>query len=83
MSQNEKLLERFKSKPKNFTYNELRNLLTNLGYQEDIAKEGSRVAFVHTVTQDMIRLHKPHPSNILKEYQIKQILNHLKEQNRI
>ena len=47
MSKAEKLLERFLSKPKDFTFEELRKLLKGLGYEEAKAGKtsGSRVAF--------------------------------------
>ncbi|MCI5535534.1 MAG: type II toxin-antitoxin system HicA family toxin [Clostridiales bacterium] len=33
---------------------------------------GSRVAFVHD--EVVISLHRPHPGNVLKRYQIKQVI---------
>jgi hypothetical protein len=75
MSKDEKLLERFISRPKDFTYNELRRLLKSFGYIESGPGKtsGSRVAFINTVSKHIIRLHKPHPGNELKMYQIDQI----------
>ena len=35
MSQMEKLIKRFKTKPKDFTYDELRQVLNYFGYYED------------------------------------------------
>lgn len=79
MSKDEKLIKRLLSKPKDFTYNELRRLLTLLGYSESQSGKtsGSRVAFFHEKTQHVIRLHKPHPNNELKQYQIEQIIEEL------
>jgi len=76
MSKKEKLLGRFKSLPKDFTFKELKSLLEYFGYEE-IQGSGSRVAFKSTETSHSIKLHKPHPSNILKHYQIKQIKDEL------
>ena len=72
MSKQEKLLQRFLSKPKDFSYNELRTLLRNFGYEEIKTgrTSGSRVAFYNSETSHIIRLHKPHPKNILKRYQL-------------
>ncbi len=80
MSKKEKLLEKLKSKPKDFTYDELKTLLNYLGfYENDKGKtSGSRVAFVNE-NKEKIEIHKPHPGNILKLYQIKKLLNKLKE----
>jgi len=41
---------------------------------------GSSVAFFNMVSKHIIRLHKPHPGNELKRYQIEQILSELTNQ---
>jgi predicted RNA binding protein YcfA (HicA-like mRNA interferase family) len=79
MSKIEKLIEKFKSNPTNFTWFELVKILNHLGYFEKTTKGktgGSRVKFVNEET-DIINLHKPHPSNIVKQYVIKQIIEKL------
>jgi hypothetical protein len=80
MSKFEKLKQKFISKPKDFTYSEIKTLLNGLGYHElKIGKtSGSRVAFINERTQHVIRLHKPHPSNILKRYQLDLVEEELK-----
>lgn len=72
MTKQEKLLKRFLSKPRDFTFNELRKLLRGFGYQEIKTGKtsGSRVAFFHEGIQHIIRLHKPHPKNIMNRYQL-------------
>lgn len=79
MSKHEKLLKRFLSKPKDFSYNELRTLLHGFGYSELTAgsTSGSRAAFINNQTKHIIRLHKPHPRTILKAYQIELIIDEL------
>lgn len=80
MGKNEKLLNRFLSKPKNFKYMELKRLLRTFGYDE-IKKgktSGSRVAFISD-TKHIIRLHKPHPKPELKRYQLDLIEEELKK----
>ena len=79
MSKKEKILKRILRKPKDFTYNELRTMLGQLGYKELSSGKtsGSRVAFINEKTMHVIRLHKPHPKNILKNYQILQIIEEL------
>ena len=76
MSKKDKLLKRLKSKPLDFTYDELKTLLNYLGFNEDNKGKtsGSRVMFFEVNSNEVIRLHKPHPNNILKEYQLKQII---------
>lgn len=79
MSKIDKLLENFKNNPTDFTWDELVKVLNYLGYFEKTAKGktgDSRVKFVNE-TEDIISLHKPHPSNIVKQYVIKQIIEKL------
>lgn len=80
MSRLEKAIKRLKSKPKDFTYDEAKNILNNLGYIEDNKGKtsGSRVTFINK-DYKKIELHKPHPNNILKPYQINRLLNKLGE----
>ena len=79
MSKTEKLLARLLSQPADFTWDELLRVLRQLGYEEQAAGKtgGSRRAFIHPKTGSIIRLHKPHPGNILKQYQLKQLLQQL------
>jgi hypothetical protein len=80
MSRKEKILKRFLQVPNDFTYDELFTLLKGFEYQVLATGKtsGSRVAFYNKQTSHIIRLHKPHPSNILKNYQIDQIIEELK-----
>lgn len=80
MSKAEKLLKRFLSKPKDFTFDELARLLQGFGYEEiKMGKtSGSRVAFINYETKHIIRLHKPHPRPELKRYQMDNVEDELK-----
>jgi len=80
MSKAEKLLQRFLSQPKDFTYDELRRLLNSFGYEEARTGKtaGSRTAFYHEKLDDMIKFHRPHPSQIMKRCYLNEIENHLK-----
>ena len=75
MSRFEKLLKRFLSKPKDFSYDELTRLLASLGYEKVGTGKtaGSRVAFVNPETRHIIKLHRPHPRPELKRYQLDDI----------
>jgi hypothetical protein len=79
MSKDEKLLSRLLAKPKDFSYEELCKVLRHLGYSERQSGKtsGSRVAFINEKTKHIIRLHKPHPTNVLKQYQIEQLIEEL------
>ena len=74
MSKSDKLIIRLLSYPKDFTYSELKTLLTSLGYYE-VQGAGSRVCF--SKDNHKIKLHKPHPGNILKVYQLNLIIEEL------
>ena len=80
MSKKDKLLTKFLEIPprKNLTFNELDSLLTACGFRK-IEGAGSAVKFYHQENDILINLHKPHPSNILKIYLIKQIQSKLME----
>ena len=74
MSKKGKLVERFLKMPKDFHYDEAAKLLGNFGFEE-VKKgktSGSRVKF-ENADGVPIMLHKPHPSGIMKQYQLKQI----------
>jgi len=72
MSRRNKTLQRFLTKPADFTFNEMNNLLTGFGYKKVRTGKtaGSRVAFMNKTTGHIIRMHKPHPGNTLKRYQL-------------
>ena len=79
MSELEKLKERLKSLPKDFTYNEAKSLLTKLGFEESNKGKtsGSRVKFERK--NDAVLLHKPHPRKILRPETVKRLLKTLKD----
>lgn len=81
MSKQDKLLKRLLSKPRDFTYQEAKTLLNQLGYIENNKGKtsGSRIVLVNKKGKK-IELHKPHNTgNILKPYQIKIILKCIEE----
>ncbi len=74
MTKQDKILQRFLSKPRDFIWDELVKMLAGFGYEvlKSGKTGGSRVKFVHD-TLPPIFLHKPHPAKVLKRYQIEQI----------
>ena len=80
MSRLEKEIDRLKSKPKDYTYDEAKSLLNKLGFFENNKGKtsGSRVEFKDSYGRK-VTLHKPHPSNVIKTYQINKIVKDLKE----
>ena len=85
MGSKEKLVERFKNKPKDFTYEETRSLLGYFGYMEHTkgATSGSSVRFKNEETGAYIDIHRPHPGSIMKEWMVKTIYQHLKSKGLI
>ncbi len=79
MSTKDKLIEKLLSKPKDFTYDELKTILRYWGYKEDTHGNGSRVSFFNDETKAVIKIHKPHPSNIIKPYVVELIIEKLKK----
>ncbi|OAV75426.1 hypothetical protein Barb7_00955 [Bacteroidales bacterium Barb7] len=75
MGTKEKLTERFKGFPKDFTFDEMERLLSFFGYCRDNKgrTSGSRVVFKNGDSRPLM-LHKPHPGNIVKMYALKQVL---------
>ena len=78
MGQKEKLIQRLKSKPKDFTFDDAETLLKYLDYiRSNKGKtSGSRVIFVHE-KRPPILLHKPHPRKELLVYQVRQLVDFL------
>ena len=83
MGKKEKLIERLKSTPKDFTFNDLRSVLESLGFEMSNKGKtsGSRVKFFKGDTA--IIMHKPHPRKELLEYQVKQVLEVLEREKLI
>ena len=80
MSKKDKLIARLKSKPKNFEFGEAKILLELCGYTLSYAGKtsGSRVCF--TKDKKVFRMHKPHPRKVLLAYQIKELIDELKQE---
>lgn len=83
MGKLEKLIERLKSNPKDFTFDEMQSLLLALGFElsNKGKTSGSRVKFFKDGV--CIILHKPHPRKELLAYQIKQVIETLSEEGLI
>jgi hypothetical protein len=83
MSSHEKLVGRFLKLPRDFTWDELKRLVKRYGYyQSNKGKtSGSRVRFESEDSDISLDLHKPHPQNMLKPYQMRDVLEFLKRIN--
>ena len=82
MSKHEKLLNRLQSGPKDFRWDELVTLLTALDWTVHSGKGSSR-KFVHRETGVVLMMHEPHPGSILKAYQVRAVLDLLRQEGAI
>lgn len=78
MSTKEKLLERLRSLPADFTFDEASRLLHLFGYEKENKGKtsGSRVMYMDKQKRKIL-LHKPHPGNVLKRYALEDIIEKL------
>ena len=83
MSKKDKLIERLKSKPKDFEFEEAKSLLELCGYSlSNTGKtSGSRINFIKN--KKIFRMHKPHPRKELLVYQVKELIDELKQEGLI
>lgn len=84
MAKIQKQVARLLSKPSDFTWDELIIVLSHFGYKELVKGKtgGSRRKFADE-TKHIISLHKPHPKEILKRYQVENVVQVLKEKGKI
>ena len=84
MGQKEKLIQRLKSKPKDFTFDDVEALMGYLTYTRSNKGKtsSSRVMFV-SPEHPPIMMHKPHPRKELLAYQVKQLLEILEQEGLI
>lgn len=68
--------------PNNIKWSDLVGALEDLGYKLH-SNKGSRRKFVFPATQEVINLHEPHPQPEVKQYAIRQVVDHLKLHGRI
>ena len=79
MSQKDDLLDRIKSRPKDFTVKELDSLMAKCGCTKQSGGRGSALKYVHSATNRVLIFDGPHPENELYSYQIKKVLKFLIE----
>lgn len=79
MSKFEKAKERIRSKPKDYTYDEAKYLLFQMGFEEYTKGKtsGSRVKFYRREDKKVILLHKPHPGNVMKRGAVEDLVDFL------
>jgi len=82
LGQKEKLIAKLKSSPKDFTFDDAETLLGFFGFRKSNKgrSSGSRVMFSSEAHKVKILLHKPHPRRELLQYQIKQLIELLRQE---
>jgi hypothetical protein len=79
MSKHEKLLQRIAATPKDFTWSELVSLMSYFGV-ELRTSSGSARRFINPTSGQAFYIHQPHPSNVLKPYQVREVVKFLKQE---
>lgn len=79
MSRKDKLMDRLLKKPKDFTFEEMKSLLSYLGYELKQGGNGSGIKFIKDGSNEVINFHKPHPNGILKRYVLEQVIEKLRK----
>jgi hypothetical protein len=79
MSKKDKLVERLLKKPNDFTFDEMKSLLSYLGYDLKKGGTGSGVKFIREGSNEVINFHKPHPNGVLKKYVLDQTIEKLRK----
>ena len=79
MNKKDKLIKRFKTQPRDFTFDEVLTLFQGCGFELENkgSTSGSRVKFYNAKDGNSYIMLKPHPSNIIKGYMMRDILNFL------
>ena len=85
MSKKDKLISKLKSDPKTFTFDDAETLLGYFSFFKSNKGKtsGSRIMFTSENYNVKILLHKPHPRKELLEYQVKQLIELLKQEGLI
>jgi hypothetical protein len=83
MSKKDKLVERLMNKPKDFTFDEMKTLLSYFEYELKQGGTGSGVKFIKRGSGEVINFHKPHPNGILKKYILEQVIEKLRKDGEI
>jgi HicA toxin of bacterial toxin-antitoxin, len=78
VSKQEKLIQRLRSMPTDFTWDEAKSLMKARGYSYHKGS-GSARWWLHTTTKHKVRLHEPHPEPFLKRYMVETLINALDE----
>ena len=79
MNKKDKLLQRFRTLPRDFSFDEMMAVFKGCGFSlsNKGATSGSRIEFINEKDGNSYIMHKPHPSNIIKGYVMRQVYSFL------
>ncbi len=79
MSTRDKLIKRFGTMPKDFTFEEMIRLFAAFGFEPDNkgATSGSRLALINRERGLSYNMHRPHPDRAIKMYVMRQVAEYL------
>lgn len=81
MSTRDKLVKRFLTMPRDFTFDEMIRLFAAFGFEVDNkgGTSGSRLALINKERGLSYNMHRPHPDNAIKMYVMKQVMEFMVE----
>jgi hypothetical protein len=82
VSRLQKTVARLLAKPVDYTWDELLSLMIALGY-EHRTSSGSGRKFFDPVSKALFFMHEPHPSRVLKAYQVRAVIQFLRKERKI
>jgi hypothetical protein len=82
VSKLQKSVARLLAKPADYTWDELLSLMTALGYEVKTSG-GSGRKFYDPSTKALFFMHEPHPSKVLKAYQVPAVVQFLRNERKI
>lgn len=82
MSKRQKAIDRLQSRPSEYEWGELALLMDAFGYELKTTS-GSGRKFIHRETRATLFMHQPHPTKILKTYQVREAIRFLKQEGHI
>ena len=79
LNKKDKLLQRFRTLPRDFTFDEMVAVFKGCGFSlsNKGATSGSRIEFINENDGNSYIMHKPHPSKIIKGYVMRQVYSFL------
>lgn len=79
MPKKDDLIKKLQGKPRNFTTRELDALMAKCHCVKFSGGRGSGIGYVHKETSRVLQFDGPHPGNELYAYQVKKVIQFLKE----